>query len=207
MANNMALYGFRWQRSRFDVLELTERAYVASAYQAAPSAINVDLRPGDPVVKVSDGTVALAAAGNATYGIVAGIGQYFDGEVMRPGGASLPGGTTWGTLSERISVVHIIPVAGQVFEIDCDDATTATTEAAYRAFIGENCDISINAVSGDKRAYPLLDISTHETSGNSRVWRIVDLALGGNLDFSGTRVKLLVTAAQVQQAPFAVNGV
>ena len=135
MANNTALYGFRWQRSRFNLHEITERMYVASAYQAAPGAVNVDLRPGDPVIKVSDGTVALAAAGNATYGIIAGIGQYFDGDVMRPGGPALPGGTTWGTNRERVSVVHVVPAAGHVFEIDCDDNTTAP----YLSVLDFNC--------------------------------------------------------------------
>ncbi len=204
--NNASLYGFRWQRSRFGLSEITERMYVASGYQASPSGVSVDLRPGDPVIKVSDGTVALAAAGNATYGIIAGIGQYFDGSVMRPGGASLPGGTTWGSVQERVSVVHVVPVAGHVFEIDCDDNTTATTEATYRSYIGENADITINQVSGSTLASPLLDISTHATT-NTLVWRIVDLALGGNLDFAGTRVKLLVTCNLVQQAPWTILGI
>lgn len=205
MADNAIMYGFRWQRSRGGTNLVPERVRVASAYQASPGGISVDLRPGDPVKKVSDGTVALVAVGDPTFGIVVGIGPYFDGTRMRPGGVSLPGGTAYGTLLERQSIIYIVPVAGEVFEIDCDDNVTATTEATFNSYIGENCDITLNAVAGSTYANPRLDISTHNTTATLD-WRIVDIARFPN-DFTGNYVKLLVTANTVQQAPIQATGV
>lgn len=205
MADNAIMYGFRWQRVRGGNNLTPERVRVASGYQASPSAINVDLRVGDPVKKVSDGTIALAALGDSPFGVIVGIGPYFDGTRMRPGGVSLPGGTVYGTLLERQSFVYIVPVADQLFEIDCDDAVTATTEAAFAAFIGENCDATINPVAGSTLANPRLDISTHAVTATLR-WRIVDIARYPN-DFTGNYVKLLVTANTAQQAPFTALGI
>lgn len=207
MANNTALYGFRWQYSLAGRDPTILRCRVASGYQAAPGGVNVDLNPGDPVILVNDGTVALAAATQSIFGVVQGIGQYYNSGIgaMVPGGPSLPGGVTYGTKLERQSFIYVCLAANQVFEIDADDNVTATTEAGYNALIEENCDITINQVSGDTHAYPLLDISDHKTA-TAQV-RIIDLARQGNFDFSGTRVKLLVTINEVQQAPYVTAGV
>lgn len=209
MADNPAKYGFRWQQNRGGANMKPLRVRVASGYQAAPGAVNVDLNVGDPVKKVNDGTVALCAAGDATFGIVVGIGPYYVGapiNAMVSGGVSLPGGTTYGTLLERQSFIYIVPAADQIFEVDADDKTTFTTEATYNAAIGENVDITINQVAGDTHAYPKADISTHATT-NTLVWRIVDLARWPGQDYSGANVKLLVTCNVVQQAPFQTTGV
>lgn len=207
MANNAALYGARFQYSRGGPNEKVMRVRVASAYQASPGGVSVDLNVGDPIKKVNDGTIALCAAGDAIFGWVAGIGQYYSAAIggIVPGGVSLPGGTTYGSVLERQSFVFITPAAGMVFEMDVDDNTTATTEAGYTALIGENCDITINQVSGDTHAYPLVDISDHKT-GTAQL-RIVDLARYIPQDYSGTRVKLLMTTNEVQEAPFQTTGV
>src|SRR6266850_8134581 len=146
MADNAILYGFRWQKGYFgrDDLEPEDR-FVATGYQAAPSAINCDLNVGDLVKGVSDGSVALAAQGDIIYGVIVGIGQFYDSinGVMRFGRA-LPGGTAWGTIVGRRSIVYVVPIAGQVFECDCDDNVTATTEATYLTYVQENADITLN---------------------------------------------------------------
>jgi hypothetical protein len=211
MADNQRRYGLRWQRVRGGNNLSPERHFVATGYQATSNAINVDLRQGDPVKKVSDGSIALVAAGNATFGVIEAVAQYYVGAPINavvPGGPSLPGGTAWGTVQDRISLVMLVPIADQIFEWDCDDAVTATTEASFQAFVGENVDASMNGVSGDTRAYPLLDISTHNTT-NTLVWRIVRVPRDSflNQDFSGNYVKLLVTGNVAQQAPFTTTGV
>jgi hypothetical protein len=201
MADNPALYGLRWKQSRFGSGTPNIEYYpVASAYQWAPGGVSVDLNVGDPVKKVNDGTVAGVAAGDATFGIVATIAPYFNGTAMVRG-KSLPGGTTYGSNLERQSFVGIILCVGNIFEVVCDDAVTATTQAAYTAFIGENTDISINQVSGSTLATPKLDISLHETGGATKVWRIVGLSKTPNIDYSGANVPLLVTGNLVQEAP------
>lgn len=209
MADNASLYGFRWQKimgaGQGDLQPI--RCPVASAYQAAPSATNVDLNVGDPVKRVSDGTVALCAAGDATYGIIVGIAPFWDSvqKVMRFGNA-LPGGTTYGTVVPRQSFVWVVPVANQIFEVDCDDNVTFTTYLTYQAAIGENCDITINQSSSTAKANPRLDISTHATT-NTLVWRIVDIPRQDAQDYTGNFVKLLVQANVVQQAPYQATGV
>jgi hypothetical protein len=204
---NIARYGFRWKYSQLDPNQASppiERKRVASGYQAAPSAVNVNLWPGDPVKLVNDGTVALAAAGDAIYGVIASIQPYFDGAKM-VSGSSLPGGTTYGSVLERQSFLNVIPVASQVFAVSADDNTTATTEAGYNALIEENADISINQVSGDLHAYPKLDISDHKTA--TAQCRIIDIDRSVTLDFSAVDLPLLVVFNEVQQAPFVTAGV
>lgn len=207
MADQASLYGFRYWKGRAEHYPVPERARVASGYQGTSSAINVDLNVGDPVKKVSDGTVALVAAGDATFGIIVGVEQYYDGAKIIKPALRLPGASTYGTVLERQSILLIQPVAGVLWECDCDDKTTFTTEATYNAAIGENVDITMNGVAGSTLASPLLDISTHATT-NTLVWRIVDLAPNPrNQDYSGARVKLIVTCNVVQQAPFQTTGV
>ena len=204
MANNTHYYGFRpfignpfkGGRSTPPAMEMT----VASAYQAQDdgSGLSVDLNVGDPVKRVSDGTIALANTTEAVYGIIAGFGPYWNGSKMVPTNY-LPGGTTW-TLEARKPVVYVIPVNACLWEIDVDENTTATTIGGYRAFIGENVTHTCVGVSATKKADPRLDISTHAVT-ESLVWRIEGISPSAhNADFTGTNVKLLVAANVSQDA-------
>ena len=166
--------------------------------------MSVDLNVGDPVKKVNDGTLAGVAATDAFFGVVASIGPYYNGTAMVRG-KSLPGGTTYGSNLERQSMVGIYLAADNLFEVVCDDAVTATTQAAYTAFIGENTEVSINQVSGSTLATPKLDISLHNTT--ALAWRIVGLSKRNNIDYSGANVPLIVTGNLIQQAPFQTTGV
>jgi hypothetical protein len=203
--DNQALYGFRWVKSRTGSgTPAPEWVSVASAYQAAPGGVNVDLNIGDPVKKVNDGTVALAAAGDAIFGIVCDVGPYWDG-TKKVRANRLPGGTTYGSVFDRESKVAIYLFADNIFAVVCDDASTATTQAAYQALVGENADITINQVSGDTHAYPKLDISDHKT-GTAQC-RLVAIDNRVDIDFTGANVPFLVTGNEVQQAPFQTTGV
>jgi len=155
---NRQLGGFRWTRSKDNPSAHSppvELKVVATAY-------GTKLAIGDPVKILNDGTVAIAAAGDTFYGICDGAEQYFDGVTIRRGG-SLPASTSWGSTWERRSLIRVIPGHGQIFQICCDDATTATTPAAYNAFIGENCEMIAATSVNDQSGY-LLDISTHGTT-------------------------------------------
>jgi len=205
--NQRSAGGFRWRSAlQGNGRPRTFKKRVASAYQASvnPGSVSCDLFPGDPVKLVNDGTIALAAAGDSIWGVIAGIVQWWDGYVLQFTDR-IPGGTTYGTVLERASIVEVYPVAGQIFEIDCDDAVTATTEAGYTAYIGENCDHVFAPVAADRKANPLLDISTHVAT--TAQWRIEDLSRQVNADYSGAYVKLLVSANEVQQPPYVTAGV
>lgn len=206
MADNPIRYGFRWSYNanggRNPPLVPAIIA-TSQSFDINGGASNVSLRAGDPVTLISTGGVNLcdgsegAGGGVALYGIVAKVLPYWDATTERMVFAdAIPSDVAWGTILERQSKVLVIPADAGVFEIDCDDAATATTEAAYQAFIGENCDHILTAASGTK-ATPRLDISGHGTA--TAQWRIVSVSdTRENMDFSGNYVKVDV---RVNEAP------
>lgn len=206
MADNPQRYGFRWVRSLHGGRNpVVERMIVATSqsFDVNGGASNVNLGPGDPVRKLSTGGVGLcdgaegAAGALAPYGVVMSVGPYWNGTEMIATGL-LPSDTAWGTNLARQSVVYVCPFDSAVWEIDVDDITTAATKAAYQAFIGENADYRLNGASGETRAYPRLDISSHATT-NSLVCRIVGISETlNNQDFAEDYVKLLIRANLAQ---------
>ena len=217
MANNRLNYGFRWSmgaNSGRPCPAPIEMA-VADAYQAQVGGSNVDLGTGDPVALVSSGTVKLAAGSEGTpdliFGIIVGVAQYWDGtRVVR--GDVVPGGSTGGGLLDRQSRVLVVPAKAGLWEVDVDENSTATTEAAYRAFIGENADHVLvrTQVRQKYRALPELDISSHATTAALQ-WRIMDVSrTRDNEDFSGEQVKLIVAVNESSEpgsAATTVSGV
>lgn len=214
MADNTHEYGFRWVKGELgQVTPPIQRVRLASAYQPAAGGTNVDLHPGDPlqIASTGTGTICVGSEGtqSITYGIYVGQGPEFDGTVMQPRNKHIGGSGAYGTNLERQTYVYVIPVAGQIFEIDCDDSSTATTEAAYYALIGENADFVLVADTtntNDPKADPKLDISTHATTSALQC-RIVDIAPRVNTDFSGLNVRLRVVFNKVQQSPYNTTGV
>lgn len=208
MADNMQEYGFRWS-SQYNSGPMPNpiRRIVATGTNFVVSAANYSLRAGDPVKTVNTGGVTLADPGDAIYGIVVAVGPYWDGSVMRPTDA-LPSGVAWGTNLARQSTVMVVPANLGYWEVDCDDAVTATTEAAYQAFINENCDHSFTSPSATTlKLHPRLDISTHATATGQ--WRIAGIAGDvSNKDFSGNYVKLVVLVNETTEGPlYVVAGV
>lgn len=214
MTDNMRSMGggFKWVRSLFGHTPPSPvTCRVASGYSGSINGgSTIDINLGDPVRFVSTGTVAHAAGneggsgGEDIFGIVCNILPYWDGTRRVPG-FRLPAGTAYGSVLERQSFVEVIPVAGQLFEIEADDVVTATTEAGYYAFIGENADHRLTTGS-EPKTNCMLDISTHGTA--TAQWRIVNISQTvANQDFSGAYVKLYVTCNETQIAPFVTTGV
>lgn len=194
MANNKVRYGFRPFLGSAGGVSYPKsvRRTVATAYQAVDdNAVSVDLNKGDPVYQLADGSVALALTTVSPWGIVESVEPYWDGTKQTPG-TKLPGGTAWGTVEQRRSWVHVIPVKACKWEIDVDDNTTATTFAAYLALVGFNVDHTCVNALGTATAEPLLDIS-EASADQDHEWRIVDVSQSAeNADYTGTRVKLIV---------------
>lgn len=192
MANNNQKYGFRLHRGITSAEPSVEAMVVATGYQASPGGVDVDLNVGDPVSRTTDGSAILCSAtGAALYGIIVGVKPYWNGTQMTPSN-KLVGGTAWGTLEERRSEILVVRADQAIWEIDVDDAVTATTLAAYRALVGENCDHNYDAADATyDRAHPRLDISAHNTT--TAMWRIYGVSpTVENQDYSGSFVKLLV---------------
>lgn len=215
MADNAREYGFRWVRSELgQMCPPTQRVRLASAYQPTAGGTNVDLHPGDPIQILSTGFGALAVGSEGTqtnvYGIYVGQGAEFDGTVMQPRNKHIGGSGVYGTNLERQTYIYVLPVVGQIFECDCNDNTTATTESAYSAFIGENMDFVLTADTtnaNDPKATPQVNISTHNPATTTLQLRMWDISPRVNTDFTGNYVKIRVAFNRVQQAPFNLTGV
>lgn len=202
MADNAARYGFRYFRSRHGSGNpVVREAWVASAasFDVNSGASNVVLGAGDPLLQVSDGSVTLALGSETTdsttiLGICCGIKQYYDTVkgVMTAAGPGIPSDLAWGTNLARQSRLYYIPADTAIWAIQVDDIVTATTQATYEAFIGENCRMVLTGASGENRAKPKLDIATHATT-NTFPWKIVGVQPSPpNVDFAGANVELLV---------------
>lgn len=205
MADNQARYGFRPVKGAYSGAchPKAVRKSVASGYQAQNDAagFNVDLNVGDPVRILSTGYIELANTTEDVWGVIQSFGFYYNSGTGRMEPTSrLPGGTTWSGEEQRPWVM-VVPVADhQLFEVDVDDAVTATTFAAYQALIGENVTHVCAGVSATARANPQLDISTHAVTAGL-TWRIEDVSQSGfNQDYSGANVKLLVSCNLTQHA-------
>lgn len=201
---NTAMGGFRWIGSRNGSHRPhTEICQVATGYTAA-------IFKGDPVVRVADGTIWVApantdpVAGAGIYGVADGVEQYWDGKVMK-GGNYLPASTSWGTVRDRRSLVRVILARDALFEVDADDAVTATTEAAYTALINTNCDHHTGAGGSTVTGISsyALDISTADTV--SAGWRIVGLGGRINQDWSSANVKLIVEVNESSESQFSAS--
>lgn len=197
MADNRHLYGIRFHSTqggsgRPAVLE----ALVASGYSGDHGG-SVGIAIGDSVDRLATGFVELTndtATRDTLYGVVFSIAN---AKIDLNGKAKpsnyLPFNTTY-SLEETTSKLLVAPFSDHYWELDCDDAVTATTLAAYRAFVGENCDMifSRETSNPDKpRCNPLLDISTHAATA-ALMWRIVGISkTRENADFSGNFVKIV----------------
>lgn len=203
--NNTHKYGFRPVKA-FGAgnsgIPTPYRLHVADSYQATGDGgtPNVGLSIGDPVLRVNDGSIALATTTVDVWGVIVGFEPYWDGTFMKPT-SYLPGATTGGSVLDRVSRALVVPVHGMVFECDVDENTTATTYTAYRAFIGENVDhtcVGDTTNASKPKADPRLDISGHAIT-NSLGWNIVGISDSvENQDFSGTNVKLYVVCNNIQ---------
>jgi hypothetical protein len=209
MADNIAIYGLRPFIGRYSSDAPIVEKFVATAYQAAPGAVNVDLNIGDPVIRTTTGSVAIAVAGatNPVYGVIVGVPRVWDSGLgaVRPSDR-VPGGTAW-TSIDRQTRVLVRLAQGTLWEVDVDDAVTATTLAAYQAFIGENVNLVYGASALTAKANPRVAIAGHATT-NTFQCNIVDVSPSQmNQDFAGANVKLIVQFNLVDENPPLILGV
>jgi hypothetical protein len=197
MADNLHIYGFRPYAPKIGAFTAPVRMTVASAQDDVDSSANsVHIWPGDPLKTLTTGGVKVALTTEAVSYVCCGIEPYYDAStgVMKHG-KYYPNQTTWGTVEARRGYVLCYRADAYIWEIDCDDATTATTKAAYVALINGNCEFTTPGNTTMVSVDPYLDIS--DLSGDPTD---VDAGLRcvgisetiHNRDFSGNYVKLLV---------------
>lgn len=202
MADNRHLYGIRFFSSQSGSgRPACIEGIVASAY-AGDHGGSVGITIGDPVDYLATGFMELTndtATRDTLYGVVMNIANAkIDANGKARPTNYLPSGTTY-SLEETTSKLTVAPFSDHFWQMDCDDAVTATTLAAYRAFVGENVDMVFSrdtSIADKPRCNPLLDISTHAATA-ALMWRIVGVSkTRENADFSGNFVKLLVQLNQ-----------
>lgn len=203
---NTAQRGFRWVRSLDGGAEMPTPVRVRLASGLTPQiggAGTYNLRVGDPIQQLSTGyhTVAVGSEGTQTgiFGIVVGFEPIYNSSTGRkefvrefPGG-----GGVYGTNLSNMSYALVVPVGGQVFEVDWDQAaTTVDTEAEQLALVGQNCDHKL--VSGQTPDLnPLLDTAQIAVGAGGQ-WRILDISTQVGNDPTSTRSKMLVMCNWVQ---------
>lgn len=210
MADNTHKYGFRPVKGAYGGAchPKPVRKSVISAYQAQDdgTGFSVDLNVGDPVRILADGTIELANTTEDIWGVIVGFDNSYntaDG-AMKPSN-KLAGGNTWTGDAQRPWVLVVPATPGQLFEIDVDDAVTATTLTAYLALVGLNAIHTCVGVSASATADPRLDISGAATTEGLE-WRIEDVSMTTeNSDYSGANVKLIVSCNNNQHAAHAAT--
>jgi hypothetical protein len=155
------------------------------------------LKIGQPVKVVSTGYIEAATAGDDIFGVFVGAEQYYDSTIAAlRGGPTLPASTSYDTNASRVSLARVIPARDQLFEINVDDNTTATTYLGYVAFLSENAEWAAGTAS-DELAGCVLDISTHAVTDTLSV-RIEDIPDRNMQDFSAADVRLVVSFNEIQ---------
>lgn len=202
MADNRKKYGIRFHSTqggggRPACIE----GLVASGY-AGDHGGSVGITIGDPVDLLATGFMELTndtATRDTLFGVVMNVANAkVDANSKARPASYLPSGTTY-SLEETTSKLIVAPFSNHIWEMDVDDAVTATTLAQYRALVGNNVDmVFVRDTSNPDRPKcgPVLDISTAATTA-ALMWRIVGVSkTRENQDFSGANVKLLVQLNQ-----------
>jgi hypothetical protein len=223
---NTHRYGFRFVRSigGSDTPQILTYP-IATAY--APTTVvgagtSVNLNIGDPVKLLEDGTLGLVQAGqdvsgaNAdsddyALGIIVGFPRVIVGGYPRPGSFYTTGTTyTGGISSDSAPLVSIIPVEGNIFEIDAAAAPSPATLAGAMAYVGMTATMTYSVLTtgqGQPKANPLLDLSTAAAGGANQL-QLQILGLGKaayTQDFTSANVTFQVMwgAKQLMAAPDA----
>ncbi len=215
MADNRHKYGFRFYASMAGVGRTSGiEGMVTSGYQAnvGSGPTNVGICIGDPVAMNAAGNFELAqdVTADRFFGVVVGIiNARVDSNGKSRPVSYLPGAVTWTNEVDRTRLI-VLPFGRDLWEVDVDDAVTATTLAAYRALKGLNVDMvyRVDTTDANKpKADPVLDISTAATTAGLD-FRIMDVSkTQENQDFSGANVKLIVQLNVGSEPMLGVTGV
>jgi len=136
--------GLRWVKSLTSGSSNppVEERVVASAY-------GTGLFRGDPLRMATDGTLVAAAATESISHVMVAAVRYYGSDGVIRSGQFLPASTTYtGTYSRAnplASVILVIPVTNQLFEVDV--TTANATQTAGTALIGQCVDVVATAGS------------------------------------------------------------
>lgn len=212
---NTHRYGFRFVRSiSGNDTPQTFTFPIASGYQPNPAfgtsdGSNCNLNIGDPVALAADGTLKLTQAGADTtttntdpadyaYGVIVGFPRVIVGGFPRPG-SFYTGGTTYsgGIGGDSAPLATIIPVAGNIFEVDANAVVGAGTKTAALGVVGNTATIAYSVLTtgnGQPKANPRLSVASLIATGLiQQQLLIVGLGKAGDaMDFASSDVTFQV---------------
>jgi hypothetical protein len=211
MADNQRRYGLRWNfaaNGKAHPQPIECFVDTLESFDVNSGAANCFLRAGDVVRRKSTGGMEQADGAEdtaeAAYGVVVGIGPYWDGTRMWPTN-ELPSDVSYGTLLERQSKLIVVPVDAGIWEVDADEALA--DEAAWQLNVGANCNLILSGASGEKYLDPMLDVSSIATT-DSLIWRIHSISkTRANHDFTGNFVKVNIEPNIAQRPWSSATGV
>lgn len=186
---NMAIGGFRWIKSRVSTNhEPQEERLVASNNTTA-------IFRGDCVKLVSDGTVVVAAAGDAIYGVCTGCVRYKRSDGVIAAGNYLPATTTYtGNIAftnSQASIISVTPAQGQVFEADCDTAMS-TINAAQDLMFNNGDFVATAGSTASGRSGHVMNTASGTGTGTAN-WRFLEVVLTPDNDVTAASWKVRVT--------------
>ena len=199
---NVALGGFRWVKSRNGSQKQpnVEILPVASGYSTA-------ICRGDALKRVSDGTVAVATAGNSVDFICDGVEQYVSAGVLTKGNR-VPASVTFtpSTVgSPNETRIRCIPVRGGVFEVDCD--TAVADIAAAQTLVGNNADhVATAGSSTTGRSGHVLNTASG-TGTATATFRITEVSKRLDNDVASANWKVFVIANESNEPEMTATGV
>ncbi len=201
---NTVIGGFRFYKMRNGSgRPVVEQAPVASGYATG-------IFRGDPLKRLSDGTVDIAAAGENIYGIADGAVR-FNGRAIQANSNFLPASTTYtgapDPSNDNASVVNVILARDAIFEVDCDTAQASITAA--RSLVGNNADhiAAAGSTSTGRSGYKLDGATFATTAAQWRVMGISDHQIEGTNDVTVTNWKVLVEVNESIEPQFSTSGV
>lgn len=212
MANNH-IYGFRFKRSLYggDTPQILTypitSGYAPVTVVGAGTSVNLNI--GDPVRFSEAGAIELVQAGqdaggantdsdDYAFGVIVGFPRVIVGGFPRPGSFYTSGTTYTGGLgSDNAPLVSIIPVAGNIFEIDSSAIVGAATKNACMALVGNTCRMTYSVLTsgtGQPKANPLALVSDVAVGGADQ-FQLLITGLGkanDAIDFTATNVPFQV---------------
>lgn len=200
MANN-AITGFRFVKMRNGAKDpVPEVMPVANNYGTA-------ICIGDCLKRVSDGTVAVCAAGDSVDFISMGVQQYISNGVLVRG-TRVPANTTFTPTtvgSPNETRVFCMPVVGALFEADVD--TAASTVATAQGLVGNNFDIVATAGSSTTGRSGHVINGASGSGTATATWRLVAIAPDVNNDVTSANWKGYFQINETNEPEFTATGV
>jgi hypothetical protein len=195
-------------------------AYAPVTVVGAGTSVNLNI--GDPVNFDEVGGLRLVQAGQASdgsdtddyaWGVIVGFPRILVGGYPRPGSFYATGTAYSGGIgSDLAPLCAVIPVAGNIFEIDCDTTHSTPTKSGFMALVGGTGNMAYSVLTsgnGQPKANPLLDVSDVVlNSAEINQLRVLGLGKAGDaMDFTATHVTMQVAWNEIMPAPAAISGI